>query len=377
MAVAMNVSVYAQLSGDGYYRVKNHLTSRYITINDNTGSVDFIKRMVDFGALQSVPHFENIVSNPGSIVYIHKVSAGQYSLASQGTNTVEITSRTLSLMLGNYPNTYRAFGSESGVTLYLDDEYDWTDPTYENIGNLNSSTSEARDWYILPVKADEEERYFGVKPDVEYDGGFYTTLYAYFPYNFHSTGMKAMKVTKVVNGFAIYQEVDGTVPIGSAVIIKCSSSNYANNRLNIVDQQVGALQENLLKGVYFCYHRTGHINRVAYDPSTMRVLGKTSDGKLGFVKVSTTSEYLSHNGGMAYLPANKAYLQVSADTPAELELVTEEEYNERIVGVDQLTVDSKVAKRGVYTLSGQYLGMSTDNLAKGVYVVNGQKTVVK
>ena len=44
------------------------------------------------------------------------------------------------------------------------------------------------------------------------------------------------------------------------------------------------------------------------------------------------------------------------------------------VGVDNITDDS-TAKTGVYSITGQYLGESVDNLPMGVYVVNGEKVV--
>ena len=35
------------------------------------------------------------------------------------------------------------------------------------------------------------------------------------------------------------------------------------------------------------------------------------------------------------------------------------------------------AKKGIYTIDGQYKGTSFDKLAKGLYIVNGRKCVVK
>ena len=47
----------------------------------------------------------------------------------------------------------------------------------------------------------------------------------------------------------------------------------------------------------------------------MRVLGDTSEGKLGFVTAS-----------IEWLPANQSYLPVSSDTPEELTVMTEDEF---------------------------------------------------
>lgn len=44
--------------------------------------------------------------------------------------------------------------------------------------------------------------------------------------------------------------------------------------------------------------------------------------------------------------------------------------------IDKILADPDKIK-GIYNLKGQYLGESTDNLSPGIYIINGQKIVVK
>lgn len=49
-------------------------------------------------------------------------------------------------------------------------------------------------------------------------------------------------------------------------------------------------------------------------------------------------------------------------------------------GIASLNSDAQkiaTSKQGVFTLDGRYKGNSTKNLAKGVYIVNGKKTIIK
>ena len=63
----------AQISGDGYYRVQNNGTERYITITDDIiGQVDMSATTVDLINITTWRGFDNVKSNPGSIIYINK-----------------------------------------------------------------------------------------------------------------------------------------------------------------------------------------------------------------------------------------------------------------------------------------------------------------
>ena len=186
--------------------------------------------------------------------------------------------------------------------------------------------------------------------------------------NHYSEGMKTYVVDRVWDGKVVIREVEGTVPRMTPVIIECGSDNISDNRLNFTMDNGSNIESNKLKGVMFNIYYREHNNRVLNDPNTIRVLGVCSDGKPGFITKST-DELMS-------LPANTAYLQVSAGSPAELPLITYEEYT---AGIDGVSMDENPVS-DITTLSGVTVrkkATSTEGLRPGVYIWNKKKVVVK
>ncbi len=355
-------SSFAQLNGDGYYRVRNAVSDRYIILRDNKGKINVSTTSADLGAVELWKNFTNVVSDPGSILYIQKTSSGGYRLKSQGTDTYEIIGHDLLLKLNKDGETYKAYQTLNGNVIYLCDS-ETSDEFDEGKLNTNDKGTNYRNWYILPVGCDKDE-YFGVTPSFAApDGNFYTTFYASFPFEFASEGMTAYYIKLVDEDMAVIEEVkDGKVPAATPVIIKCSSENPADNKLNICSNSASEFSSNALKGVYFNnkYRR----NRTAFDCNSMRIFGVKSDGELGFVTPD-----------LDYVPANSAYLQVPAGTPSELRILTNKEYQDVISGVESVTEDVDASK-GVYTFFGVKVADSLselENLPKGFYIVGGKK----
>jgi len=63
----------AQNPEDGYYRVHNLGSERYVYITDNTGSINYQAMTADFGALQLWKNQSRTVSDPASVVYLKKM----------------------------------------------------------------------------------------------------------------------------------------------------------------------------------------------------------------------------------------------------------------------------------------------------------------
>lgn len=304
---------FAQLNGDGFYRVQNVAQSRYINVVDNRGSINLQTTDADMAALRTVLGFEDIVSDPGSIIYFRKLTTG-YDLQSQGTGSYGIINYEVKINdMGD--GTYRCSASKSGMTKYLDDELipNRASAMKKKYGQLVTNSPTTRDWYIKPIK-DADEFYFGLKPTVACDGSYYQTFYASFPFTFLSEGMSAYYVSNVneANGTVQLTEVTGGVPSATPVIIKCAATEPAKNKLNIGASTTGSATGNKLTGVYFCNPDAGsyHTNVVAYNASTMRVLGTAADGSLAFVKRTD----------LQYIPANTAYITVSATAPDVLKV---------------------------------------------------------
>jgi hypothetical protein len=140
-------------------------------------------------------------------------------------------------------------------------------------------------------------------------------------------------VTKVdaANGCVVVKEVTGTMAPGTPLIVKCSSAQPANNKLNLLNLNGSGPADNLLKGQYFCNPDAGkHTNVLAYNATTMRVLGKAADGFLAFVRQS----------GLKYIPANTTYLAVPSGTPETLKVLTETEYSQMLAEAVTITAKS-------------------------------------
>lgn len=372
LILTIATTCYAQWTQNGYYRVLNQSTERYITIRDNYAKVSTVSTSVDLGALQTLKKFDNVVSDPSSIIYIrYEKSPNQYSLASQGTDTRTITGQYLTITKSRTnSNAYWAYGSSNGMTIYLSDTKSLRESS--EVGSNSGPNDLERNWYILPVQKEVDNQYFGITPEVEYNGKYYATIYAYFPFKL-SDDMKAYSIIDSNNQAAVYKEITGTIPVGTPVLIECSSPTADGNRIDIVDEDIAALSGNKLVGQWFCCHKDGHINRKEYSSSTMRVLGLKKDGKLGFIKAANT--YLSQDNGKYYLPANKAYLPVSSSAANELTLMTEDEYS----GINTISVE-ETNNSGVYTLTGTLIrkrNESSGNLPKGIYIINGKKVIVQ
>ncbi len=333
------LSSFAQLNGDGYYRIRNLGSQRYIIVTDNKGSVNVSSTSADLGAVKLLKNFSNVVSDPGSILYVNEVN-GQYRFEAQGTDTHEIIGYDLKLKQSTN-GTYLAYQEESVLRMYLCDGR--KEDTEEGSMSTKSDATTHRNWEILPLST-SGDNYFGITSEYAYNGSYYSTLYASFPFTFASSGMSAYYVSKVENGVAVLAEVaNNTVPASMPVIIKTASSEPSANRLNIGANIATKPTDNKLSGVYFHNTSKKHNNLTPYNPETMRVLGITSTGKLGFIKAS-----------LDYLPANKAYLNVSAGSPDELELMTKEEYDNRNIKVKvSAIVGGEVIGGGEYKINNQ------------------------
>ena len=81
--MACATSAFAQLSGDGYYRVQNTVQERFISIVDNRGSISVQATDADMGALKTLGGgFDRVVSDPSTVIYFNKRGSG-YDLHSQ------------------------------------------------------------------------------------------------------------------------------------------------------------------------------------------------------------------------------------------------------------------------------------------------------
>ena len=86
MCAALMAALHAtaQITGNGYYRVQNKETGRYIELIDNRGKIDYVTTTVDLGALQTIKGFDQVVNNPATVFYITDMGNRNYNLSGQG-----------------------------------------------------------------------------------------------------------------------------------------------------------------------------------------------------------------------------------------------------------------------------------------------------
>ena len=361
----------AQLNGSGFYRIRNaERNSEYISMtNDkfnyttaiNTACGGLSNAASSAGQsrafacvgkfLETDIHMVEDAEciDPASVIYADKKNNNssnyEYNLIGQGTSLLTLTSgyfyhRFLPLTFKDLYVTIKAESGSGVNTLYtasmpikdssgsasLGSRY-----LVDNNGKMDINASKDANnakWYIEPVT------HFNVKPEVEYGGKFYTTLYV--PYAFELSG--AVENAYVVTNIGTDGALDlvtvatkgQTVPAGTPVLLECSSDVAADCQLipsgvplfttpdptasnaPAATTATNYTDTNLLKGNYYC-NQDGNMtfptsngtssfnaNHYTARAAKLKVLGLTASGKLGMVTPPTN---------WTAMPANKAWLE--------------------------------------------------------------------
>lgn len=381
LACLTGLSAQAQLNGNGYYRIQNAITKRYMSLTDNqSGGLEYASSSIEAAALMTIMNWEEVSSDPGTIFYIEKVGK-EYNIKGQGSDMHNMTGYYIRLeQKGNY---YWATQTQKGVTVYLNDDWDFTKG--ENLGYVLSIGSDAKVWSIKPVNTDNN--YLGVKPTVKANGKYYASFYAGYPVSAASEGITFYYISNVDenNGVVKYKKIEGTVPAATPVLIECSSDNPADNKLKVETQDAAKIQGNKLTGTYFGIGSilTDHYNFIKFDANSMRYLGVGANGELTF---NNSDKYMSNvyekdpneNDPELFpivkaIPHNTGFLKVSSNCPKELKMELETS------GIKDIVADDN-KPANIYNLNGMIVrkGATTaDNLPKGVYIFKNKKVVVK
>ena len=379
LGCATMLGAQAQLSGAGYYRVKNVSTGRYMSLSDNQSrGVDFNSCTADCGAMQTSKIMDNIYSDPGSIFYLDHIDGVSYNVVGQGTSLHDIINYYIYISpVGSY---YKIYQEQKGQRVTLSDLDD-----VEEDESYVATTGGKTTWYITPLNT--TDNYIGVKPTISVGDKHYAAVFAGYPYTL-GTGMKAYYINKVIEneGVVIIKELTGTIPAKTPVLIECSSTDISKNQITPVLNSDAVPSDNLAMGVYFCLgdRWSAHYNSTKFDPSTMRVLSLNTYGNLA---VSTSTQNLKtvmiepkgadgKHLTVTAIPANSWYIPVSSSAPSELKLVTAEQY---ATGIKDITV-KPASLYNVYTLEGVQIkknATSISDLHQGIYIINGKKVVIK
>ena len=357
----------AQLNGDGYYRIQNNASERYVTLKDNVvnGEVDMSSATADVSNLRSWRGFDQVEANPASIFYIKNMGGNQYNLIAQGTSVYDITGGKKYIdIYDKASGSYYLFEVTSGgVAGHI---YDSNDSAVR--GSITTKGEKAyMYWRLLPVTTDNN--YIGLKPTVQAADGWYGTVYASFPFKLNSSNVTVYYVDGVHAGqFQLKQVESEIIPAATPLVFKTDSNDPAQNKIIPVAETTSVPTDNLLSGTYFSSRNRNHLAYVEFDASKMRVLGVDADKNLIFTEDATGA--LTDNND---IPMNTCWLNVPEGLSGDFKLVDRGTYT-AISNIE--TSLPKTAKKGTYTLTGVQVD-DTKALRPGIYIQNGKKVIIK
>ena len=357
----------AQLSGNGFYRVQNNASQRYITINDDIiGEVNTSSTTADLNNIVTWRGFDYVKSNPASIIYIESVS-GKYNLSAQGPSVYKIAGgRAYVDIQDKGDGTYSFSVSYSGAKVYL---YDDTKSSDKGGVRQSSSNQDYRYWKLLPINT--SDNYLGLQPTVQVGDSYYGTLYADYAFKRVSDGIKIYYINAEDEGRCRLKEITSEViPAATPIIFKCSSNDPAQNMVMPVTDEAEKPTDNYLAGTYFASTTNKHKEFVEYDDATMHVLGVGADGQLSFITAKSTD--LVNDG--QHIPMNTCWLRLFNNLTGEFTVLDESQY----AGISTINTDKEIgtSKQGTFSLSGVRINDSRQ-LKPGIYIQNGKKMVIK
>ena len=363
--------------GKGYYRVRNLTTERYIYVTDNKDYYDITHDKEDFQGIQLWKDATKAAKSPASVIFIEELNSG-FDLKAQGTGVYDLTGYYVNVIKKS-DGTYEVSASRGGATKFLSD--DRTNSSEQ--GKLGTSgTTKYRRWIVDKIEATHATNYIGISPTITFNGKYYQTFYASFPFRTISPGMHVYYISDVEGNFALLKEIEGDVPAATPVIIECASANATDNRIEPLLITTAKVTDNLLCGVYFCNGKRPQESVDAYtkfDAATMRIL-TVADGKLVMsdnaperLQEIMVNDYTLYEQVPAIcIPANTCYLNVDTSAPQELYV------KRHSTGISNLhSNNSSLTKEGVYSLDGTQLRTTNnaEGLPAGIYIIGGKKVV--
>ena len=247
LAGSCALNTQAQLA-NGYYRVQNTYTERYVSIEDNNSAnypINMTTGSVDMSGIKTYKPGLKVTTSPSTILYISNVGGNQVDIAGQGTSIHYISGGRLFINLAlQSDGSYQAYGQYSGVTVYLKDDSDASKE--EAYLKPSSKSTKAMNWWAK--KVDTSTEYLAIQPDFELNGKYYGTIYASFPFKLVSSGMKAYVVSSVSGSGFELKEITGDIPESTPVIIECSSSSPSGNIILPIESSAQLGVNNILFG---------------------------------------------------------------------------------------------------------------------------------
>lgn len=155
---------------------------------------------------------------------------------------------------------------------------------------------------------------------------------------------------------------EDNVPANEPLVVKAPAGNYALLFSSFTDETLKSAEMNDLEGTDFETDLTDDANYYFYGLS----LNKSSEaGSVGFYWMNATGAAFT-NG------AHKAYLKLAKSVFAGSQAVKGFPFNGTTTGIEQIEAGAD-AKNTIYDLSGRRVNKA----AKGIYILNGKKVLVK
>ncbi len=329
---------------DGFYRVKNVSTGKYL-------------RAINLGARGGVVAdltAEQAASDAASVIEVRTIDGKPYMLSNTGwfnwvfynANYKAFVSAAqdkyvhwlavapgqgaFSIAYGNGEGEYEYYLYYAYYSVYADNTL---------IGSL--ATSDAAYWVFEPATD------VTVNMNVVGDASYATAV---FPFPVEVSGAKVMRVeANIAAGKAKYYETANTIPAGTPVML-VDEDGAATATATIIDSADELTEQNDLVGNYFAGNVTDAL-----------VLGASS-GVIGFYKLSATGT----------LGANRAYIDNSTSSDVRALVLAAGETTDETTGITGVATEA--AQNGeVYDLSGRRV----QNVGNGLYIINGKKVLVK
>ena len=98
LACISSCTMHAQVKGNGYYRVQNVTTGRYMSLTtEETRGISMQSTTVDASALLTKKKWDDVSTDPGTIFYIENKGGDQYNIIGQGSSLYKIINNYIRL----------------------------------------------------------------------------------------------------------------------------------------------------------------------------------------------------------------------------------------------------------------------------------------
>ena len=366
-----------------------------------TASMQF--KQVPYKHSKTYATTDSVFSNAGSIIYLtgtlvpgkqetvesYEKVATDVVAEAQGVSTTQIlesAGKNLSpwLATSNTPGFYMLYLMNS-ITLQRTRSGE-EEEVYVSTDHLDvSNNRDCGDFDIQPVDIEHiDTNYFGAIPSesMEFDGGYWTSMYTSFPYEcYEEDGVEAWVINgKIEKDGAVVvtpQRIEsGIVPPATPVLLKCKGLKPKENRLvpllpddERLEDAAAATEGNLLSGDYGLWTANDYTGRTKFDAANMRVFS-ISNGELGFYKLAA-----NENGVAKELVPNRAYLDMSKlNTTISEPVAVRLDFGSSGIGEIESVAPIRPQDNIIYDLSGRRV---VNPQPGSVYIRNGRKFVMR